>query len=351
MRVYKRPRSSVWQIEIATPEGKRRFSSRTTLKREAIEVATYQQQAANDSRNLGKSKSITLKEACETYVDDQRGKAKATYSNALFNTRHLLDGLIWKPMVPFESLTTKQIQNLQKLKVKHGLGHNSVNHITTALTTMRNRAEDWEVLVPTFKVKKLKKKEKFRYLRDGEEGLLLKAIHDKGLKDLTILLLDTGLRICEAVALMYSDISTEKGIDCFVVYRNKTDIRSLIPITKRLKTIIRDRQSVSVSDYIFPHKTVSGEHRTTATKSLIRAADRAGLNKPQIVSKLGKFTAHSCRDTYATRLVRAGMTLYQVQVMLGHTSPTMTQKYAHLATGDMSSQVLTVLSKYISEAK
>ena len=344
MRVYKRPRSSVWQIEIATPNGKKRFSSRTTLKREALEIATYQQQAANDSRNLGKAKSITLKEACETYVDDQRGKAKATYANALFNTRHLLDGLIWRPLSPFESITTKEIQNLQKLKVKHGLGHNSVNHITTALTTMRNRAEDWGVLEPTFKVKKLKKKEKFRYLRDGEEELLLDEIQDRDLKDLTILLLDTGLRICEAVALMYSDISTEKGLECFVVYRNKTDIRSLIPITNRLKTIIQRRKDDSVFDYIFPHKTKKGEHRTTATKALIKAADRAGLNKPQIVSKLGKFTAHSCRDTYATRLVRAGMTLYQVQIMLGHTSPTMTQKYAHLATSDIGSEVLNILN-------
>ena len=173
---------------------------------------------------------------------------------------------------------------------------------------------------------------------------MLDEIQDRDLKDLTILLLDTGLRICEAVALMYSDISTEKGLECFVVYRNKTDIRSLIPITNRLKTIIQRRKDDSVFDYIFPHKTKKGEHRTTATKALIKAADRAGLNKPQIVSKLGKFTAHSCRDTYATRLVRAGMTLYQVQIMLGHTSPTMTQKYAHLATSDIGSEVLNILN-------
>lgn len=344
MRVYRRARSSVWQIEISTPEGRRRFSSRTALKREAVEIATYQQQVSNDSRNFDKSKSISLREACETYVEDQRSKAKATYSNALFNTRHLLDGLIWKPTVPFESLTTKQIQRLQKLKVDQGLGHNSVNHITTALTTMRNRAEDWEVLVPTFKVKKLKKKEKFRYLRDGEESLLLDEIQDRDLKDLTILLLDTGMRICEAVALMYSDRSTEMGVECFVVYRNKTDIRSLLPITNRLREVLERRERDAVSSYIFPHKTKKGEHRTTATKALIKAADRAGLNTPQIVSKLGKFTAHSCRDTYATRLVRHGMTLYQVQVMLGHASPHMTQKYAHLSTSDIGSKVLHILN-------
>ena len=36
-------------------------------------------------------------------------------------------------------------------------------------------------------IQKLKKKEKFRYLRDGEEELLLDEIQDRDLKDLTIL--------------------------------------------------------------------------------------------------------------------------------------------------------------------
>lgn len=346
MRVYKRDGSAIWQIEISTPEGKRRFSSRTSLKREAVEIATYQQQAVNDSRNFDKSKSISLREACEYYIDDQRHKAPATYANAFFNARHLLDGLIWASDVPFESLTSKQIIKLQKLKLANGLGHNSINHITTALTTMRNRCEDWEVLIPTFKVKKLKKKERFRYLRDGEEVLLLGEIQDRDLKDLTILLLDTGMRISEAVSIMWTDRTTENDVQCFVVYRNKTDERTLLPITPRLREVLERRESTSLSAYVFPHKTKPGQHRTTATKALIKAADRAGLNEAEIVSKLGKFTAHSCRDTYATRLVRNGMTLYQVQIMLGHASPTMTQKYAHLATGDMSSQVLSVLCKY-----
>lgn len=345
MRVYRRPRSAVWQIEISTPEGKRRFSARTELKREAIQIATYQQQVVNDSRNFGKAKSVSLKEACETYLDDQRHKSAATYHNAKFNARHLLDGLIWLPDVPFESVTSKQIIQLQKLK-SLSLGPNSVNHITTALTTMRNRCEEWEVLVPTFKVKKLKKKEKFRYLRDDEESLLLDAIKEQDLHDLTILLLDTGMRICEAVTTMWTDRTTEKGVECLVVYRQKTDVRTLLPITPRLRDLLERREATSLSAYVFPHKTNQGEHRTTEIKSIGKAADRAGLNSPQIVSKLGRFTAHSCRDTYATRLVRAGMTLYQVQIMLGHSSPTMTQKYAHLATGDMSSQVLDVLCKY-----
>lgn len=343
MRVFRRKGSDVWQIELSAPNGKKRFSSKTKIKREAIQIGTYRQQVINDSRNFGRHKSISLKEACTCYVDDQSHKSKATHDNAKFNLLHILDGVIWDPDTPFETITSKQILELQKTKSK-SLGNNSINHITTALTTMRNRAEVWEVLAPKFKVTRLKSVSKFRYLRDGEEELLLDQIKDQDLRDLTIFLLDTGMRICEAVTTMWRDRHIENGIECFVIYRSKTDDRTLLPITDRLRSILRRREIASLSAYVFPHKTKKGRHRTTATKSLIKAADRAGLNAPEIVSKMGKFTAHSCRDTYATRLVKAGMSLYQVQIMLGHSSPTMTQKYAHLTTSDIGQQVLIALS-------
>jgi len=41
------------------------------------------------------------------------------------------------------------------------------------------------------------------------------------------------------------------------------------------------------------------------------------------------FRFHDLRHTFATRLVQAGKDLYQVQSLLGHKSPAMTQRYAH----------------------
>lgn len=342
MRVYRRAGSGFWQVEISTVSGKVRFSSGTDIKREAVKLATYRQQAANDTKHYGAARSATLADACKAYLDDQKQKAAGTYAVALFNVRHLSDGAVWPPSTPFETLTSAQLFRLQKLKSKE-LGINSVNHITTALTTMRNRCEVWEFLAPTFKVAKFKPKAKFRYLQEGEEAELLGVMKDQDTIDLTMFLLDTGMRVGELVALMWSDISTENGLQYLVTYRSKTDVRTLLPITKRLTEALRRRKEASSSLYVFPHKTKVGHHRTTAAKSIAKAADRAGLNPPEIVSKLGKFTAHSCRDTYATRLVKGGMTLYQVQILLGHASPIMTQKYAHLTTADIGHLVLKAI--------
>ena len=46
-------------------------------------------------------------------------------------------------------------------------------------------------------------------------------------------------------------------------------------------------------------------------------------------AKLAKCRFHDLRHTFATRLVQAGVDLYEVQKLLRHKSPIMTQRYAH----------------------
>lgn len=41
---------------------------------------------------------------------------------------------------------------------------------------------------------------------------------------------------------------------------------------------------------------------------------------------------HDLRHMYASLLVNDGRTLYEVQQILGHSSPVVTQRYAHLST-------------------
>ena len=48
-------------------------------------------------------------------------------------------------------------------------------------------------------------------------------------------------------------------------------------------------------------------------------------------SQLENFTFHSLRHDFASRLIMAGVDLRTVQSLLGHASPMMTMRYAHLA--------------------
>ena len=48
-------------------------------------------------------------------------------------------------------------------------------------------------------------------------------------------------------------------------------------------------------------------------------------------AKLDDLRIHDLRHTFASVLVNKGVSIYEVQTLLGHSSVQMTQRYAHLA--------------------
>ena len=67
----------------------------------------------------------------------------------------------------------------------------------------------------------------------------------------------------------------------------------------------------------------TGEPYTTISKVWNRLRRKAGLAHLRI---------HDLRHQYASFLVNSGRTLYEVQQILGHSDPSVTQRYAHLST-------------------
>ena len=67
------------------------------------------------------------------------------------------------------------------------------------------------------------------------------------------------------------------------------------------------------------------------SKNFKRYAVLAGLDD--------KVHFHSLRHSFASLLVQAGVSLYEVQRLLGHSSPTVTQVYSHLQPDQMHETV------------
>ncbi len=57
---------------------------------------------------------------------------------------------------------------------------------------------------------------------------------------------------------------------------------------------------------------------------------------------LGEVRLHDLRHSYASFLVNAGRSLYEVQKLLGHHDPKVTMRYAHLSPGAMLEAVNVV---------
>jgi len=62
-------------------------------------------------------------------------------------------------------------------------------------------------------------------------------------------------------------------------------------------------------------------------------------------AKLDNFKFHDLRHTFASRLVMAGVDLRRVQILMGHKSIKMTERYAHLAPGHLRDAVSRLVLK------
>src|SRR5215207_6346151 len=80
-------------------------------------------------------------------------------------------------------------------------------------------------------------------------------------------------------------------------------------------------QENSGSQYLFPGN-VAGEHLTDIKKFWAAAIRKASIPD---------YRRHDNRHTYASHLVSSGLSLEIVGRLLGHTSPSTTKRYAHLA--------------------
>jgi integrase len=155
------------------------------------------------------------------------------------------------------------------------------------------------------------------------------------------------------------------------LYGYKTQRERLVPCPAIMWEALERRRKVAESlgtPYLFPPGSVSGRQpkarppggsggplefhapkdHQVCSAAIRRAFERAGVNAPHRVARDGRATIHSLRHTFASWLLQDGMSLQELQELLGHESPIMTQRYAHLATGQSVSVATEKMGRMVS---
>ncbi|MFO7802050.1 MAG: tyrosine-type recombinase/integrase, partial [Desulfovermiculus sp.] len=92
------------------------------------------------------------------------------------------------------------------------------------------------------------------------------------------------------------------------------------------------RRRMGQSDFVFESR--NGGQMGEISSAYFRAAEKLGLNTDQsgntIQDKRKRVDFHCLRHTYASWLAIDGTPLYTIKNLLGHSSITMTERYAHL---------------------
>jgi len=373
--LYKRDNSPYWWMRVAQLDvtgrvlGYDRVSTKRTDKSEAKLVAASYAKREHDRAQLGTRDAATVGDAARRYLDELKASGKDVRTVGAYFTRIEYSKSRLRSTAPIEALTRTEIATIKAEMLAAGYSPKTVNNVITFWVTVYNKANlDYGMAVShgqNFKGLKLEVKEKTRYLLAGEEAKLLAELDPtRALKgvgshirkqqqdqyDLTVFLLDTGARYSEVAEVPWSaiDVINWKTIN---IYREKVGNEGTLIMTDRLRAILKRRyDECGTSPYVFPSRDDMNEARGYATKGIRNAIQRAGLNDPALVKRYGKFTPHSLRHTFASRLVQNGVSLYAVSKLLGHSNTTMTERYAFLAPSHVAEQAADILNQLTEAA-
>ena len=217
----------------------------------------------------------------------------------------------------------------------------------------------------------LTKDRKLDVYTDDEIKKLKTAIKGYIHENLILVALGTGLREGELLGLQWRNVDLEKGvIDVQQTLKTYTDIKAdgtrtlvtalqtpksktsirKVPIPKSLIAIIKNQLSITKEKalelgvpfnqdmYVFTNSRLSYVDARALLRSYKRMLKRNCIRERDF---------HSLRHTYATQLIRKGVSIEVIAELLGHSSTEITKIYAHILDDDKERAVERLNSIFI----
>lgn len=205
----------------------------------------------------------------------------------------------------------------------------SIKNVVGALGVVLGKAQEWGVIAELPKMPRVKVPERsFDWLTSEEGARVVAATPDPEERLLVLFALRTGARAGEQRALEWSDLDLATGRVSFrrSLSDGDSDVRPTksgklrhVPLAADLLSALKTARGLQhlQGGRVFPARTV-----TMMRRVLHAACRRASLRDVRW---------HDLRHSFASQLVSAGVSIRQVQEWMGHSTITMTMRYAHLA--------------------
>ena len=225
-------------------------------------------------------------------------------------------------------ISRQQVQNFHTSVLDQGLSHATADHHVKLIRHALNLAVEWEMLDrnPTSKVPLFNRDNKVEhYLDDAELERLLNVLRtdpNKTICNVAMFLLSTGCRLNEALRATWAQIDRGTRVWRIPASNSKSKRIRSVPLNDSALEAISTVDTEGKFENLFVNLQ-SGKPYTTIMKVWSRLRPKAGLPHLRI---------HDLRHQYASFLVNSGRTLYEVQQILGHSDPSVTQRYAHLSS-------------------
>lgn len=315
---------------------------------------TYNVKRKKYSKTFGRTDEITLKEAIAAakkfhlsiikgeLQEKQKGKPpngmifsdfSQKYINehsAIFNksTRDdrsklnngLLDRFGSRPM---HEIDTEEVESFL-IALRERLSPASINRYRALLSSMFSMAIKWKIveLNPVSSIKKLaENNQRTEFLKPEQVRLLFNAMEEENNRVAVLgikFLIFTGLRLNEALKAPWENFDDDTR--SLFLADTKAGKSRTVPLNDNAIEVIEELKKLKNGKYIFPGK-IPDSHFVNLNKVFNRNLNRCGLPH---------FCLHHLRHTYCSWLAMAGVPLMHIQHLVGHVTPAMTMRYAHL---------------------
>jgi integrase len=222
-------------------------------------------------------------------------------------------------------ITSRDICEFQYL---HRNTRTQANRLLELLSKMFSLAENWGLRYgnPCRNIDRFKERVITRFLSPEEIVRLQKELDRQkrttphAAAAIRLLLL-TGCRKSEILAMKWEDIDLRKGV--LTLHDSKTGMR-MVPLNHSAIDVIKKIPRVGDCPYVIANpRTGKGMNDLNRTWRKVRK-----------YTKLEDVRLHDLRHTFASRGVEAGLSLIVISKLLGHKQLQTTQRYAHLAFSD-----------------
>ncbi len=180
---------------------------------------------------------------------------------------------------------------------------------------------------PTSGIKRPKSEKKIPAVLTKEEVIkLINSSSTKKSKLIIQLLYSSGLRVSEIVNLKKQDLDFNENTGWVRAGKGKKDRMFILSrkLSKKLEKYISRHKDWS---YVFSEKTALSTRNIQ--KIVQKAAAKAGINKHT--------HCHTLRHSYATHLLENGVDIRKIQILLGHSSLSTTERYTHVSNEQLKS--------------
>jgi integrase len=202
----------------------------------------------------------------------------------------------------------------------------TVNRSLATLRKLLRLAHEWRVINRVPRIRLLPGERNREFILSHAQERLYLDMAPQSLKDVATLVLDTGLRIGEGLALDWLNVHLEPASGARFGYLHVRDGKSRfarrnVPLTARARAVLESRKAGSKTPWVFAED--SGGPMLNSSLDHLHKERRETLKMPT------EFVLHSLRHTYGTRLGEAGADAFSIMRLMGHSSVTVSQRYVH----------------------